>query len=363
MMIMPGLLLVLMFGFYSRYFDWENGVPWLIFTGAMIVVAAISSIMSPWDELRSFWFALSCLTPFGFLAFSFKSNEAFMGRYVEITAIFMCGWVVYQTISAGEIGPYKLAIDSAFGRAEMGMLWPALLAASTQRKGLIKMWLLVLVAVTMLSVFLIFSRILLASTLIAFALLLLHRNKILFLIVAAFILAALIFLPDEVMRDQIAWYRFVDWEVQDSRSEIRWLAWSVIKNHLWWGVGPANGLYFLYGQTRYYGAHNTILTAFLEYGIVGFALIAFFHCYAAFMSVRLWLHGGLGPYYAVAIGSLIACSFVEDWTHKPGQTMLLAVIMVYGRSILQSASGDPYRDNRSSVGGPALEQIDTSAKL
>jgi hypothetical protein len=74
-MMLPALLIVPMFIFYGGFFDRQYGLPWLMYAGARIILAAISSIASNVDQLRSLVFALCCFVPFAFAGFSLKSNH------------------------------------------------------------------------------------------------------------------------------------------------------------------------------------------------------------------------------------------------------------------------------------------------
>lgn len=350
--LLPALLLVPMFIFQSQYFDWDNGVPWLMFTAALIVLSSISALLCRVDEVRSLVLGFATLAPLGFLAFSFRTNEQFMERYLQATTIVVTGLVFYFAAESDTSRP-TLLFEASLGKPELAMIWPALVGFSRKYEGGHKAWLLLLAAATIVAVSLINSRMALIATAVSAAALLWRRRKGLLLLLVGLMLIATILLP-EVAREYVEGHRLEEFEAEVPRSVIRAMAWEILQGNIWWGIGAGNIREFLYADKPLH-AHNTALTAWLEHGIVGGALIAGFLVYLTILAVRLWLHGGLGPYFALPIATWIATSLVEDCFHKPGGTLVLVAVMSYSRLILEDSGEGEYETRTPGVQAPLYQ--------
>ncbi|MBI5464015.1 MAG: O-antigen ligase family protein, partial [Ignavibacteriales bacterium] len=355
--LLPALLLVPMFIFHGRNFDWENGLFWLMFTGAVLVSASISAVLCRVDELRSLVLAFACITPLAFLSFSFDSNDPFMERYLQGIAMVVSGLVLYLATQADSSRPTML-FEASLGKPELSMTWPALVGFSRMYNGWYKGWLLFLVAATIVAICLIFSRMALVTTVACLAVLFARRSKALFLILAGLVFLALVSRP-ELFRELLEWYRFADFEPDASRGTIRAMAWEIIQDNPWWGVGAGNIRYFLHADKPLH-AHNTVMTAWLEYGVVGGALVFSFLVYVGSLAVRLWRHGGLGRYFALSLATWLATSLVEDLFHKPGAMLLFVAFLSYSRVILQDSGDEDYEMSAARDRMPSFESVRTS---
>lgn len=336
-MMLPLMILIPVFFMNLRYFDWPYGIFWLIYSFILIGIAMLSTLAASERELRGLVFAISCFSPFILLAFTPRPTAKFMKLFCCV-ALIRVGWVYFNVLKSGEIGPWTLPPFPGFNGAHLNMLWPLLMALSLNESGSSKTMLRLLGVAAMIATFLVFSRAGLYILISTACILLARKNTRLFFVVVFLVVTTVLLAPGwlvERFYDFLAWYRIIDYESENPRSLIWGIAEQVFQNHLFWGVGPGNAKFYLYGAKQYYEAHNLILHVALENGAIAGFLMAVFLIYLVILVVRLVMAGNEGPFIAVALSAFVVQSMAEAYTNQPAQIVMTALTVAYGRSLLR----------------------------
>lgn len=235
------------------------------------------------------------------------------------------------------MGPHSMDFSEGVQAFGLMLLWPLLFGWAKESRGWSRIWYWGLTAAAMGAIFLLFERAIFLIMVVGLFLLVANDRKTIFLGVVVLIIIALWYIPSETIHSYLAWYRFVDFEADSPRTLIHELAMDALSRNFWFGVGPGNARNVLFGVVPYFGAHNTTLTVALEAGIIGAVLITLLHVYIVYLAIKVWFRGGMGPYYAVSLLSIPACSFVYDWHHAPEVTFMFCIILVQARHMMKAS--------------------------
>lgn len=335
--VLPSLAAVLCFFFYLRHIDWPACLWWIGFVWLFWSVSIIASIEADFGIMRGIIIGTAAILPFAIMSFLPSGMDRFMKWYIGTHAIILNTWVFYVFTKISRLGPWAIKEQGGGGPYEalygLNVVWPLLLAVADQESGYRKLFFQILAVLSMVSVCLMFSRACLVIMLIGVMVLVAWKFPKSFWMVIFCTVVAMISLHDR-FDEFMDWYRFTDLESDASRPVIWNLVITQLSHNILWGVGPGNSKYYLFAWRPYGDAHNMVLQPAFEMGIIAGILMMLFVVYALYLIVKLVGMGGTGFYAAVAASAWLANGITESYTYCPHLEMLIAITLVYGKSLL-----------------------------
>ena len=307
--------------------------PAWFFVPTLLIFLAMLSTNNADGKLTSLIHAMSMFIPFYALLLSSNKIHRIVELYALACATMILLWIGYLMTHVEEIKAW--AFDGIGGScnllsAEINMLFPFLYLIWVRSKGPLKTFTMLLMAGSIVSVFLLMSRSgIAAMTVILISLFMFNHRKAALSICAA-LFCMVQFRPDMFHLDRVLdilrTFRFIEHQASAPRPVIWQVSWEALRETIWLGVGPGNADRAL-SIIDINHSHNNVVQIALEMGVVSAALILGITLYAMSLAGRLLVGNHRRLIAGLPVFSYIVYSITASPIQHPEITLLLVLTM------------------------------------